>query len=34
MALVAHNILATLRGVLGGVHGVEKIEAGLSCKLL
>jgi IS4 transposase len=34
MALVAYNILATLRGVLGGVHGVEKIEAGLSWKLL
>jgi Transposase DDE domain len=30
MALVAYNILATLRGVLGGVYGVEKIEAGLS----
>ncbi|MEH1791063.1 MAG: transposase [Nostoc sp.] len=30
MALVAYNILATLRGALGGVHGVEKIEAGLS----
>jgi Transposase DDE domain len=30
MALVAYNILATLRAALGGVHGVEKIEAGLS----
>ncbi len=30
MALVAYNILATLRGVLGSVHGVGKIEAGLS----
>ncbi len=30
MALVAYNILATLRGILGSVHGVGKIEAGLS----
>ena len=30
MALVAYNILTTLRAALGGVHGVEKIEAGLS----
>ncbi|MBW4457586.1 MAG: hypothetical protein KME55_35815 [Nostoc indistinguendum CM1-VF10] len=30
MALVSYNILATLRAALGGVHGVEKIEAGLS----
>ena len=30
MALVAYNILATLRAALGGVHGIEKIEAGLS----
>jgi hypothetical protein len=30
MALVAYNILATLRTALGSVHGVGKIEAGLS----
>ncbi|MBA3922874.1 MAG: transposase, partial [Nostocaceae cyanobacterium] len=30
MALVVYNILATLRAALGSVHGVEKIEAGLS----
>ena len=30
MALVTYNILATLRGALGSVHGVDKIEAGLS----
>jgi hypothetical protein len=30
MALVAYNILATLRGALGSVHGVTKIEVGLS----
>jgi hypothetical protein len=30
MALVAYNILATLRGILGSVHGVGKIEVGLS----
>ena len=30
MALVAYNILTTLRAALGGIHGVEKIEAGLS----
>ena len=30
MALVAYNILATLRAALGSVHGIEKIEAGLS----
>lgn len=30
MALVAYNILATLRGALGSVHGVNKIEVGLS----
>lgn len=30
MALVAYNILATLRGALGSVHGVSKIEVGLS----
>jgi len=30
MALVTYNILATLRAALGSVHGVEKIEAGLS----
>lgn len=30
MALVAYNILATLRAVLGSVHGVSKIAAGLS----
>src|SRR5579883_1880489 len=30
MALVAYNILATLKAALGSVHGVGKIEAGLS----
>ncbi len=30
MALVVYNILATLRAALGSVHGVGKIEAGLS----
>lgn len=30
MALVAYNILATLRAALASVHGVGKIEAGLS----
>jgi Transposase DDE domain len=30
MALVAYNILATIRGALGSVHGVTKIEVGLS----
>jgi hypothetical protein len=30
MALIAYNILATLRGALGSVHGVSKIEVGLS----
>lgn len=30
MALVAYNILATLRAALGSVHGVGKIETGLS----
>lgn len=30
MALVTYNILATLRGALGSIHGVGKIEAGLS----
>lgn len=30
MALVAYNILATLRGALSSVHGVGKIAAGLS----
>ena len=30
MSLVAYNILATLRGALGSVHGVSKIEVGLS----
>ena len=30
LALVAHNILATVRGVLASVHGVGKIDAGLS----
>lgn len=30
LALVAYNILATVRGVLASVHGVVKIEAGLS----
>jgi len=30
MALVAYNILTTLRAALGSVHGIEKIEAGLS----
>lgn len=30
LALVAYNILATIRGVLASVHGVGKIDAGLS----
>jgi hypothetical protein len=30
MALAAYNILATLKGALGSVHGVGKIQAGLS----
>lgn len=30
LALVAYNILATVRAVLASVHGVGKIEAGLS----
>jgi hypothetical protein len=30
MAVVAYNILATVRAALGSVHGVGKIEAGLS----
>jgi hypothetical protein len=30
MALVTANILAVIRAALGGVHGVGKIEAGLS----
>ena len=30
MALSAYNLLATLKAVLGSVHGVDKIEAGLS----
>lgn len=30
LALVAYNILATVRGILASVHGVGKIEAGLS----
>ena len=30
MALIAYNILATLRAALGSVHGVGKIAAGLS----
>lgn len=30
MALVAYNILATLRAALGSVHGIGKIETGLS----
>ncbi len=30
LALVAYNILATVRGVLASVHGVGKIDAGLS----
>lgn len=30
MALVTYNILATLRAALGSVHGVGKIEVGLS----
>jgi len=28
--LVTYNILATIRGVLGSVHGVEKMDAELS----
>jgi hypothetical protein len=30
LAMVAYNILATVRAVLGSVHGIGKIEAGLS----
>lgn len=30
LALVTYNILATLRGALGSVHGVEKVSAALS----
>jgi hypothetical protein len=30
MALSAYNLLATLKTVLGSVHGIEKIQAGLS----
>jgi IS4 transposase len=30
LALVTYNILATVRAALGGVHGVEKMNAGLS----
>jgi hypothetical protein len=30
MALATYNILATIRAALGSVHGVGKIEAGLS----
>ncbi len=30
IALVAYNILATIRGALGSIHGVSKIEIGLS----
>lgn len=30
LALVTYNILATVRAVLAGVHGVGKIDAGLS----
>jgi hypothetical protein len=30
LALVAYNILATVRGILASVHGVGKIDAGLS----
>jgi len=30
MALVTYNVLATLRAALGSVHGVKKIEVGLS----
>ena len=30
LALVAYNILATVRGVLASVHGVGKIDVGLS----
>jgi hypothetical protein len=30
LAIIAYNILATVRAVLGSVHGVGKIEAGLS----
>ncbi|MEA5595917.1 IS4 family transposase [Rivularia sp. UHCC 0363] len=30
MALSAYNLLATLKAVLGSVHGVNKIQAGLS----
>jgi len=30
LALSAYNLLATLKAVLGSVHGVDKIEAGIS----
>ncbi len=30
LALSAYNLLATIKAVLGSVHGVDKIEAGLS----
>lgn len=30
LALITYNILATLRGALGSVHGVEKVAAALS----
>jgi hypothetical protein len=30
LALVSYNILATVRAVLASVHGVGKIDAGLS----
>lgn len=30
MALASYNLLATLKAVLGSVHGIDKIEAGLS----
>ncbi|MEA5550896.1 IS4/IS5 family transposase, partial [Anabaena cylindrica UHCC 0172] len=30
LALSAYNLLATLKAVLGSVHGVDKIQAGLS----
>jgi len=30
LALVAYNILATVRAVLAGVHGVGKVDAGIS----
>jgi len=30
MALSVYNLLATLKAVLGSVHGIDKIDAGLS----